>query len=59
MRHKQQQAVESINQGRRDLLKYAAQTAAVAGLAGSGALTGLSHAQIRKQPSHAPMALGF
>jgi L-ribulose-5-phosphate 3-epimerase len=59
MRPKQQQAGEAVNQGRRDLLKYAAQTAVVAGLAGSGALTGLGYAQARKQPPHAPMALGL
>jgi L-ribulose-5-phosphate 3-epimerase len=57
MRH--QQAGEAVNQGRRDLLKYAAQTAVAAGLAGSGAFTALGYAQARKQLAHAPMALGL
>ncbi|AFL89087.1 sugar phosphate isomerase/epimerase [Terriglobus roseus DSM 18391] len=59
MRHKQEQTGDAVNQGRRDLLKYAAQTAVAAGLAGTGAFTGLGYAQAKKQPSHAPMALGL
>ena len=58
MRHKQH-AGEAVDQGRRYLLKYAARTAVVAGLAGTGAFPTPAHGQTRKQPAHTPMALGL
>ena len=52
-----QQMEETVDRSRRDLLKHAAQTVAAIGIAGSG--LGMAAESVRKQPAHAPMALGL
>lgn len=57
MTNQQKHAGPTLNQGRRDLLKYAAQAAVVAGLTGNVALA--AQAKTSTHPSHPPMALGL
>jgi sugar phosphate isomerase/epimerase len=59
MQQGKQEAGKAFNQGRRDLLKYAAQAAVFAGIAGTDALVSAAAAQTRKQAPHTPMTLGL